>query len=327
MEFLSSIANALILNARRLLKFSPREITADEQPPPLIKPLPLPRRLTRSYDLLSLGGVGWVYKIDNRIALKYRRDPKCGQFEKEAAFFDILEKREPCPNILRSFLRVPDGNFLAFMGGGSLHQRLEGHQKWTDDHKRIIEITGREPEALIKRWLVELCNGVAWLETLGYAHCDIRPPNLLLDSQEHLKLADFDCATPVGMEIGGSFPWARDQGAEAGDEEGAIGACGPRTEQHEGMNPMILDDFEDVTEPVELVQRMKFAPLGDDHFDTIIEKCWRGHFAQLGDLSKEVKSLFYENNLQRPPALASEDYTDIWPECQRLVDSGLLIFD
>jgi hypothetical protein len=44
---------------------------------PIIK---IPRRLS-FYELLSGGAVGWVYKINNRVALKYTTDPNDKRFK------------------------------------------------------------------------------------------------------------------------------------------------------------------------------------------------------------------------------------------------------
>ena len=47
---------------------------------------------------------------------------------------------------------------------------------------------------------MDLCGAVAWLESLGLVHGDLRPDNLLLDKGDHLKLVDFDCAEEIGTE-------------------------------------------------------------------------------------------------------------------------------
>lgn len=142
---------------------------------------------------------------NQRLVLKYPTHSDSEGFKKELAFFELLEKNETYRDIIQSFLRVPEGNFLAFMSCGSLHERLQAHQRQTDDG-RIEEVISIEPEHLIKRWLMELCNAAAWIESLGYVHGDIWPPNLLLDSQEHLKLTDFDCVAPIGTPSEGTGP-------------------------------------------------------------------------------------------------------------------------
>lgn len=335
MQFLSGITAALILHFKRIAKFALGD--AHEQPPSTMQIVRIPPRLS-CYELLSGGAVGWIYKINDRIVLKYPTHSDSEGFRKEMAFFDILEKHEPCPNIVQSFLRVSDGNFLAFMSCGSLHQRLQAHQSWSDDGRRVEKVIETEPKSLVKQWLMEICNAAAWLESLGYVHGDIRPPNLLLDGQEHVKLADFDCVASIGTPSEGAGPpWARVLGLEAGDEEGTFGACGPRTEQFaigsvlycltRGHEPFEMDDFDDVTEPVNLLQHMKFPQLSGSHLDTIIERCWKGQFTLLEDLAEETKSLWCGSDLSQSAPLTAESCSAAKSECQCFVDSGLLTFD
>jgi serine/threonine protein kinase len=82
----------------------------------------------------------------------------------------------------------------------------------------VLKVEGREPRYLILRWMTELSNATTWLESLRYAHGDIRPLNLLLDSKDHLKLADFDNTAIVSTtsEVG-IAPYARVLGNKGGD--------------------------------------------------------------------------------------------------------------
>ncbi|KAL8836533.1 MAG: hypothetical protein Q9170_002888 [Blastenia crenularia] len=90
-----------------------------------------------------------------------------------------------------------------------------------------------EPQAVLRRWMVELTDSIAWLETLRYAHSDLRPDNLLLDNEDHLILVDFDYTTPTGTTFDGyQPPYARVQGNEVPEKErGTFGYYGSRTEQ------------------------------------------------------------------------------------------------
>jgi serine/threonine protein kinase len=53
---------------------------------------------------------------------------------------------------------------------------------------------------------MELTSAVAWLETLGLVHGNLRPPNILLDNKDHLKLADFDCVDKIRSASKGNAP-------------------------------------------------------------------------------------------------------------------------
>lgn len=293
----------------------------------------LPRRLA-SHHFLSVGAVGWVYQINDRIVIKYPKDTDDTAFNREVRFFDMLEKHDICPDIVRSFLRVPNGIFLEYLSGGSLDQRLQKNRVHTSGRPTRIEVSKTEPTPLVERWTMELCSAAAWLESLGCVHGDIRPPNLLLDAEDHLKLTDFDSVASIGEPYAGAAPpWARLLGPEAGNEDGTFGMCGARTEQFaigsviytmtRGYEPYEYLT-EDGTEAVERLQKMEFPELGRAGLDQIIESCWRGEFASMCDLLKEAKLLNGAIQLPRATGLEKEDYDKIREECQLFMQDGLL---
>ena len=72
----------------------------------------------------------------------------------------------------------------------------------------------------------------AWLESRQYAHDDIQLVNLLLDSEDHLKLADFGSANKYGSDLeGGTPPYARWHSEEIGDDDNSLGIMGPASEE------------------------------------------------------------------------------------------------
>jgi atypical protein kinase C zeta type len=292
----------------------------------------LPHRVA-SHHFLSVGAVGWVYRINERIVLKYPKDTDDTAFNREVQVFHLLEKHDICPDIVQSFLCVPNGIFLAYLSGGSLDQRLQTNRRHTGNGTEVFRI---EPTPLVERWTMELCSAVSWLESLGRVHGDIRPPNLLLDAEDHLKLADFDSVASIGEPYAGAAPpWARLLGSEAGSENGTFGMCGARTEQFaigsiiysmtRGYEPY---EFETLTEGgpeiVKRLQRMVFPKLNGGDLDRIIERCWKGGFSSLCDLLEEAKLLRGAIQLPRATSLSREDCDEIRKECVLLVEDGLL---
>ncbi|CRG85928.1 hypothetical protein PISL3812_02931 [Talaromyces islandicus] len=250
------------------------------------------------------------------------RDQDDDAFSREMDMFDIFEKHSPCPDIVQSFLRVPDGDFLAYLSGGTLEQRLQRDEV---------------PLTFIERWAMELSNAGAWLELLGYAHCDIRPPNTLLDGDDHLKLTDFDSMTKIGERYDGAAPpWARILGPESGEENGTFGYCGAMTEQSaigsilyyatRGHEPYEEEDLREDPGPkvVALLRKMEFPVLGEGHLDQIIGNCWRGNSSSLKELAREASVLPGAFELPCATSLDKQYCAETRAKCQRLVRDGLL---
>jgi serine/threonine protein kinase len=91
----------------------------------------------------------------------------------------------------------------------------------------VVKVEETEPGHLITRWMAELSKGIARCESLGYVHGNIRPPNLLLDGDEYLKLTDFGNAARMGDEVDvGTAPYIRLLGTEVGKGCGRFGFSG-----------------------------------------------------------------------------------------------------
>ncbi|KAI1469059.1 kinase domain-containing protein [Daldinia caldariorum] len=292
----------------------------------------LPKKVSASR-FLSLGSTGLVYQITSHIALKYACTSGSTTFENE--MFDLFEKHTPCPHVIQSFLRLPNANFLALMSGGSLDARLRSYQIRKDPFGKVLEVSKTEPITLVKQWLMELCRAVVWLESLGYVHGDLRPSNLLLDDDDHLKLGDFDCVQKVGEHFEGNRPpWARILGDDAeklGLQRGSFGITGPRTEQFAiGSNLYCMvygfEPYEDTDDQgpiiVDWFQEMKFPELNKSCLDFIIDRCWKGYYQELRDLLLEIESLC--DIRVEAKVVSMEELDQRRKECQILVEDGLL---
>jgi atypical protein kinase C zeta type len=250
---------------------------------------------------VSWGAVGIVFQISDRIVLKHARTSANDRIKQEHRVFDILETAAPCPHIIRSFLRLPDVNFLENAAGGNLEARLRARQ--TRFEHDFVKVDSYESASLVSRWMTELTSAAAWLETLGLAHGDIRPSNLLLDAEDHLKLADFDCAATIGEHEleAGAPPYARLQGPESGEDKGTFGLIGPRTEQFAIGSVFYFlirghEPYEESQIPghdlVALLQSKQFpATETNDKKECIVRRCWHGEFASIQLLATEVGSI------------------------------------
>lgn len=192
-------------------------------------------------------------------------------------------------------------------------------------------------ELQITQWAVELSNAAAWLESLGLAHNDIRPPNLLLDGEKHLKLAAFDSVSKIGEEAEGSAPpWARVLGPEAGEKNGTYGLCGPSTEQFPIGSVLYYmtrgyEPYDNVSfgkrhgrTVVEKLRRMEFPKLDNGKLDHVIEKCWKGDFQSIRDLALETELFGSAYRIPRAVVFDMDHRIRVREECQHLLDEGLL---
>ena len=109
---------------------------------------------------------------------------------------------------------------------------------------------------------------------------------------------------------------------------------GPRTEQFAvGSNLYCMvygfEPYEDRDDRglviVELLQNMKFPELRrDERLDSIIYRCWRGHFRQLKDLLEEAEALGGTTPLSEDATTSREYFDNCRNECQALIEGGLL---
>jgi atypical protein kinase C zeta type len=70
---------------------------------------------------------GIVYKVNSLIVIKCPTIKGYKDFVKKNQIFNILTRHPPCPKLMASFLRFDNGNFLEYMPGFSLSERLQRH--------------------------------------------------------------------------------------------------------------------------------------------------------------------------------------------------------
>ena len=176
----------------------------------------------------------------------------------------------------------------------------------------VTKVERIEPLSLRKKWINDLAQAVAFLESLNLAHGDLRPENILLDRNE-LKLSDFDCTAEIGTDFEACIaPYGRLLNSNEPDQGrcGTAGFLGPRTEQFAlgslcylinygyevyGDRRLTDDPKEHGPKVVDLLQNMEFPELDSDPLiDDIIHKCWHNKYASISDLATYTKTLLYE---------------------------------
>lgn len=247
-------------------------------------------------DLISGGAGGYVSSVNDRIAVKYPKaveNPLLPQHEEdmvecaekaahEQEMYRILMKN-PHPHILRAILLVPGAIFMERMAG-TLHDRikepLHGRPPPPDEHER--------------RWILQLSSAVAWLETLGLAHGDLRPRNVLLTADDDIRLADFDVTRRFGEEV---YTVCAPFGKYTPGREFPI--AGPDTEQFAlasciynirfGKEPLAEIDG---PEMVKMLRRFELPPTPDDgELGQLLADCWRGKFESIAAVDEKLRTL------------------------------------
>ncbi|KAK1485950.1 AGC/DMPK protein kinase [Colletotrichum cuscutae] len=285
------------------------------------------RQITRRF--ISLGAVSWVYQIDDEIALKFPRQKKLREFVHENSIYDKFESHHsPCPHIIQSFYRTEVANFLQFLPHGSLHDRLQSNQ--TRDGDRVISVDRFEDRRLSERWAAELCAANAWLETLGVVHGDLRPANMLLDQQNHLKLADFDSVASIGQKsLGSASPWAR---LRPESKAGGYGLYGPETEQFAigSMVYYMVRGFEPYGGPeqndwaagvaVDLWKGQRYPDIReDDALERLALNCWRGSFVSIHCLKEAVMDVPGSQDMAEAVNWTAEYRLEMRQKCEALL--------
>ncbi|KLJ05390.1 hypothetical protein EMPG_11137 [Blastomyces silverae] len=234
--------------------------------------------------IFGVGGRSVVLSITEDIAAKvsFKRDGE--NLRHEQSIFELLNQA-PCPYILHPFLCVPDVTYMQLFKNGTLYERVS----MIDKPRPVLQ------------WMLQLSEAVACLESVGYAHGDLNPRNILLDNQDQLKLIDLDFALKIGdgLEVGMEpYVHAYKVGQLIGG--GTYGIAGPVTEQfalgsifwYMSRGTELYAELDGVDQVDRLIEG-EFPVLDrDSPIDGIIFDCWHGQFESIAQLSARVRQIF-----------------------------------
>jgi DNA-directed RNA polymerase specialized sigma24 family protein/tRNA A-37 threonylcarbamoyl transferase component Bud32 len=172
---------------------------------------------------LGQGGMGKVYRARWRgeaVAVKLLPRPLRGhapvaaRFLEEAAILGRL--RHPGIVAVHGLGRLPDGGHFLVMGlveGGDLARRIT---------------TGPIDVADAIRWTAEAADAIEHAHQQGVVHCDLKPSNLLLGLDGHVRVTDFGLAQALsgGRHAGGT------PGFMAPEQREPTGEASVRTDVH-----------------------------------------------------------------------------------------------
>jgi len=153
------------------------------------------------------GAYGIVYKAkdkitDQYVALKKIRLETESEGVPSTAIREIsLLKELDHPSIVQ-LLDVVHAEQKLYLVFEYLDKDLKKHM---DDHaasrKGIDGGSGGLPEPLVKSYLKQLLEGIAYCHSHRVLHRDLKPQNLLIDSTGRIKLADFGLARAFGVPV------------------------------------------------------------------------------------------------------------------------------
>lgn len=248
---------------------------------------------SKRYEFIAVGGTGCIFSISANIvvkaALQFENPTDGHKHLAKCALEDFEYEKEVCkqlwteshPNIVQGFLCTPNAIFMQRMSetlGARLAQQKE----------RPIS------ERLHHRWFKQIASATVWLEKLDYFHGDLRPPNILLDADDHVKLCDFGNATKRGQElIAVTDPYYRmlpdRQSPLAGpaSEQFAVGSCVYTIRM--GHEPL---EHLDGLERIDALIRGEFPSTDSDCvFGSLTLSCWRGQYETMAQLEQALTSI------------------------------------
>ena len=285
-----------------------------------------PRSLFNKFEFISGGATGWVFEVAPGIALKFLCPGREEEFRRENETYALIERSDPPPppHFIQSFLRLPYAHFMQLMPD-SLDSRLRANRRQDPKTLECFEVLRLEPTARIEQWAAELSSALAWLESIELVQGDLRPSNLLLDSEDHMKLVDFDSCAKIGdLDPGLPPPWSSPNHHLYGAETEQFGFGSILYNMTHGLEP-----YEDKgPETVELFRTGVFPELmSDSQLDVLTLRCWRSEFATLADLAEYCATLNGAKLAATTNAINTEYIARMKTTCEELLRTKLADLD
>lgn len=255
-----------------------------------------------------------MLRISPSVAAKVSLQPGDEHLRHEQDILALIDHVE-CPQLAQCFFRGIDVSFMELLANGTLHDR--------------ISINKARP---VLNWMLQLTSAAAYLESLGYAHGDINPQNILLDEHDQVKLIDLDHSPKIGDALDvGYEPYVRQHREAVG---GLFGVAGPVTEQfalgsvfwYMTRGSELYHDLEGHEQVDRLLDGQFPATNPSSPVDKIIANCWNGFYPRVADLWKAVKDLSGVD-VQAKQTMAPSARRNEAPLCEkyyRLARSSLL---
>lgn len=156
--------------------------------------------------LIGVGGVGKVYraihkKNKNQVAIKFLKKNMLTQSHVVQRFLaeEKMIRKHSHPHLVKvhGLGRTPNGGYFIVM------DFIEGRNLDELSKKQNLSITN------IIQWISDAAQALHFIHQQGIVHCDLKPANILIDSNHIAKVTDFGFArslteieqnTPIGLE-------------------------------------------------------------------------------------------------------------------------------
>jgi hypothetical protein len=199
---------------------------------------------------LGQGGMGKVYRATWRgsagpVAVKLLRKPlrehltAAAHFRAEAALLARL--RHPGVVAVHGIGLLPDGGHFLVM------DLVEGND---------LARQPRPPLADALRWVAEAADALEYAHGMGVVHCDVKPSNLLLGGDGHVRVSDFGMARSLA---GGDAPHGGTPGFMAPEQSRPGGRVSRRTDVY-GLGAVLRALLPERPAAVDAVCRRCLAP-------------------------------------------------------------------
>ncbi|OAA53513.1 serine/threonine protein kinase [Niveomyces insectorum RCEF 264] len=301
--------------------------------------------------LVLFGAYGLIYGLSSQVVVKVKRLPRKSlnsddDLEAEQAGFarlaggDGLHKQIPCPYIVPVFYQAM--GTATFMLRAQYDLRSVIHQE--HDRSDGSRLAYRYDPVRTARWMGQLCGAVAFLvETHKLVHGDLRPDNVLVDSNDNLRLADLGASWPVGQRLQvAAEPWGRKLGVLDGlppTEDHEYGLAGARSETFalgsiyysllRGHYPYAHEQYDFFT-LMGKFQRKEFPALdpATTPGDAIVARCWAGAYADdatsVSALEQEFRNMGDGTEWYRFPLEDAAWFAETQQACRAWAESGQL---
>ncbi|KAF2741755.1 hypothetical protein M011DRAFT_413925, partial [Sporormia fimetaria CBS 119925] len=218
------------------------------------------------------------------------------RIESEKAVYRVLMQHRR-PNIVDGILIASEGIFMR-RENMTLETRLQASSS-VAPNKQV-------------QWIRQLASALAWIEQLGYVHGDVRPENILLDTNENIRLGDFDAAVKIGDQVAvASEPYIRL------GENYELPIAGPASEQYALASCMYYIRFGHIPyhelEPQARGRRLdrgdfpSTAP--DAVFGGLIQDCWNGCYGSMRLVEQKIAALMRDHGVVQDSFLGQTERT------------------